>query len=188
VKSELGEAKSVDSPVDDVRLDPEKSKLHYFWGSRFALQIYSVCLCAITLQEARMLHGITLVFLGHMLGRAVVWGKFFHRSKGYRDCKHHIYWLAKLGLKEADKTLQGDSLRQLLTGFSLQVWSSMGKYCFISLMRNQCSGINNAVLKETKEMLERSEKMQQEMQKRTRRLPHEMQQRTRDMFRSMPKS
>jgi hypothetical protein len=188
----LGEADSgVDSPVvEGVRLDPETSMLHYFWGSRVALQIYSVCLCAITLQEVRMLHGITLVFLVHMLERAIVWGKFFHRSQDYRDFKHHIYNLVKLVLSEADKTLEGDSFRQVLTGFSLQFWNStMGRSFLMHLLRKECSDVNDVVRKQTEEMIERSKKMQHEMQKRTLRLSHEMQyRRTRDMFQSTPNS
>ena len=154
----------------------ERPKFHYFWGSLFFLRIYAVCLAALILRSPKVLHCITLIFLRAMLDRTFLWGEFFLGSIQFQEMKSRVRLLIKILLRETDKTMKGDSLRNFVTAFGLKAWNTIGKSYFMSLVRTQCSGINNSVLKEATMMLERTNKLQQEMQERTIRITQEVQQ------------
>jgi hypothetical protein len=170
-----------------VQVEKGKTELHYFWGSSVALKIYSVCLASLLLQQLWILHGITLILLGCMLERAFAWGLFFYENKDFQKLKRLVFWVLKFTLGELDKTVQGDVMRGWVAGFSLQFWNSRGKDYFLYLWRNQLNNTNSAVLKERKDLIERSNQIHQEMIRRRKILSQRLlnaRQRSGNLFRS----
>jgi hypothetical protein len=136
-----------------------KLKLHYFWGSTTAIQIYCVCFAALVTRQLWILHGITIILLSEMAEKLFVWGVYFAESEDFRHSKQLISWLVNFGLAEAAKTIQGGTFRKLVAGSALQVWKSMGRSYLFQLWRSQHSELNNLVVSETRDLLEQMERL-----------------------------
>jgi hypothetical protein len=170
-----------------VQVEEGKLELHYFWGSSVALKIYSVCLASLLLQQLWILHGITLILLGCMLERAFAWGLFFYENKEFHEMRRLVFWVLKFTLGQLDKMVQGDAMRQMLAGFSLQFWNSTGQDLFLKLWRMGTKENNSTVVKERRDVIEGSNKIYQDMIRRSNILSQGLQSvraRSGDLFRS----
>jgi hypothetical protein len=173
--------------VQEEKLEPDKMELHYFWGSRFALQIYFVFFAAIVLQRLWVLHGITLVIAGRMLERTAAWSIFIVNSRDFKKFWQQLYWWSHFALAQADKTLQGSSTRGWMTGMSFRLWNSFGKSYLFSVMRSQYRDVNTAVLQEKREMLERSQRVHQQMVEQRKRMKNVIHKRSSELLAFRPK-
>lgn len=156
-------AETADTDRENPQSFLEGLELHYFWGSKFFLQIYAVCLAAVVTRNPWVLHGISFVFIGALLERTYTWGVFFYESREAREFYQLTYWWINFALGEVEKVLQGDTLRSALAGFSFQMWNSLGKSVVFAVLRMQYKEINQKILRETREALESSSRMQQKL-------------------------
>jgi hypothetical protein len=69
---------------------PQKRKLHYFWCSTTALQVYFCIFLAIISRDLRFLHGISLALGFQILAVIFKWIKWMSRSSDLRDMKKYF--------------------------------------------------------------------------------------------------
>ena len=140
-------------------MEKEKLKLHYFWGSTTAIQMYCICFAALVTRQLWILHGITMILLREMAEKLFVWGVYIAESEDFRDIKQLISWLINFGLTEAEKTIQGGGFRQVVAGSALQVYKSIGPSYLSHLIRSQNSEINKLLVSQTRGLMEQTERM-----------------------------
>ena len=136
-----------------------KLKLHYFWGSTTAIQMYCICFAALVTQQLWILHGITIILLREMAEKVFVWVVYFTASEDFRDTQQLISWLINFGLTEAEKTIEGGGCRQIVAGSALQVCKSIGPSYISHLIRSQNSKINMLLVSQTRALIEQTERI-----------------------------
>ena len=138
-------------------------QLHYFWGSWPLLHLYSVIVTAITFRSLWFLHGIHLVLVGHIASLSVTWGSFVWDSAEFREVCSLIMWAVNRAHDEIDLVVHGDGLRIWLAGASTLTWNKMGKDFFFQLLRDQYSSINQAIVEEHRDNLDRNTRLHKKM-------------------------
>ena len=135
--------------------------LHYFYGSPTAVQIYAVVTAAIISRRFWLLHGITIIFVRKILDVLYAWGIYFAASSELKELKQLNFWLINCWLQQAEKAIQGDTLRQALVGSAVKVWNSFGRSLFYQVWRAHLRDVNAAILRETKELIARTDNIRQ---------------------------
>ena len=112
---------------------------------------------ALFVRELWVLHGLYLVFVVQMAMLAIRWVQYVVDGKELSDICRLITWAVNRFRNEAERALQGDGLRIWLAGASLQSWNKIGKGYVFHLLRDQCRSSNEAMIKESKDKMERNE-------------------------------
>lgn len=143
-----------------------KSTFHYFWFSRFWLQIYCTLLVSILSREPAVLHLITIFILWHMLKRAIAWGAFFARGGEAKKGIARIRWMLKFSLGFLEKALEGNKVHGFLTAKTFVFWTGTGKNFLVAFFRHQLRDIRTGTLQDVREMLRRQDMVRQKQQKK----------------------
>jgi hypothetical protein len=139
---------------------PEKAKLHYFWLSTPALQIYVCIFLAIVSRDVRLLHGISLAFGFQMLTVIFKWVRCISQSSDLRDLKKYFLWSMIMPLRQLEQSIEGGAFRRsmenaaLVAGFGLT--KSMDPW---SISRGHMHTLNGSLVTEWKNWVNQEDEM-----------------------------
>ena len=139
---------------------PEKTKLHYFWFSTPALQVYSGIFLAIISRDIKFLHCISLALGFQMLTVISKWVKCISQSSDLRDIKRYFLLSLRMPLSQLEQSIEGGAFRRsleratLVTGYGLTKWVSIW-----SISRSHMHDLNGSLVKEWENRVRQDDEM-----------------------------